>query len=60
MSERMGANGMPIKKKETIQEIANTESNNMIQEILEENPNAGCNVCEEDPCVCDDLDGEEE
>ena len=42
MAERMGANGLPIKKKKvvTIDEINNNESKEMIQEILEENPNA--------------------
>jgi len=55
MAERLGANGMPMKNKESnevIQEISN-QSNNMIQEILEENPNADCSDCEQDPCVCE-------
>lgn len=41
MAERMGANGLPIQKKKvvTIDEIKKDESKQMIQEILEENPN---------------------
>lgn len=41
MTERMGANGLPIQKKKvvTIDEIKKDESKQMIQEILEENPN---------------------
>ena len=40
MTERMGANGLPIKKTvTTIDEINKEESKQMIQEILEENPN---------------------
>ena len=41
MAERMGANGLPMKKKKvvTIDEINNDNSKQMIQEILEENPN---------------------
>jgi hypothetical protein len=61
MVERLGANGMPMKNKESnelIQEVPQ-ESNNMIQEILEENPNATCPVCGQDPCVCE-TDSEEE
>jgi hypothetical protein len=57
MTERMGANGLPIKKKvETIDEIKVDESKEMIQEILEENPNATslCDTCGEGPCVCDE------
>ena len=56
---------MPIIKKDTIQEIAKVEKgklkkekkSNMIQEILEENPNEVC--CDDDGnCQCDT--GEEE
>lgn len=41
MAERMGANGLPIQKKKvvTVDEIKKDESKQMIQEILEENPN---------------------
>ena len=65
MNVRMGPNGMPIIKKDTIQEIAKVEKvklkkekkSNMIQEILEENPNEEC--CDDDGnCQCDT--GEEE
>jgi len=65
MTVRMGANGMPIIKKDTIQEITKVEkvqlkkkSPNMIQEILEENPNEVCDVCGGGECECDQ--GEEE
>ncbi len=53
MAERMGANGLPIKKKkvETIDEIKKDESKQMIQEILEENPNEN---------ILDDFEEEEE
>jgi hypothetical protein len=67
MTVRFGANGMPIIKKDTIQEITKVEkirpkkkSTDMIQEILEENPNALCEVCNEDPCVCDQGETNEE
>ena len=56
---------MPIIKKDTIQEITKVEkvqlkkkSPNMIQEILEENPNEVCDVCGGGECECDQ--GEEE
>mgnify|MGYP000235030412 CR=1 FL=1 len=53
MAERMGANGLPIQKKkvETIDEIKKDESKQMIQEILEENPNEN---------ILDDFEEEEE
>ena len=55
MTERMGANGLPIKKKvTTIDEINKEESKQMIQEILEENPNEGTLVDE-----LDDFDDSE-
>ena len=66
MTVRVGANGMPMKT-QTIQEITKVEkvkpkkkSTQMIQEILEENPNSVCEVCGEDPCVCDQGDNNEE
>ena len=41
MSERMGANGMPVKKKVvTWDEMLDNESNGTLQEILSVNPNA--------------------
>lgn len=41
MSERMGANGMPVKKKVvTWDEMLDSESNGTLQEILSVNPNA--------------------
>ena len=57
MAERMGANGLPIQKKKvvTIDEIKKDESKQMIQEILEENPNEGTLVDE-----LDDFDEEVE
>ena len=57
MTERMGANGLPITKKKvvTIDEINKDESKQMIQEILEENPNEGALVDE-----LDDFDEEVE
>ena len=41
MSERMDANGMPVKKKVvTWDEMLDNESNGTLQEILSVNPNA--------------------
>jgi len=41
MSERMGANGMPVRKKVvTWDEMLDSESNGTLQEILSVNPNA--------------------
>jgi hypothetical protein len=57
--ERMGANGKPIVKKvQTIDEVNVDESKEMIQEILEENPNASS--VDEDPCVSDEGEDDEE
>ena len=64
MTVRYGANGMPITKKvETIDEIKKvkkTKSKEMIQEILEENPNEGTLVDELDDFDKEEEDGHEE
>ena len=64
MTVRYGANGMPITKKvETIDEIKKvkkTKSKQMIQEILEENPNEGTLVDELDDFDKEEEDGHEE
>jgi hypothetical protein len=58
MAERMGANGLPIQKKKvvTIDEINKDESQQMVQEILEVNPNS----VEEDENLSSDWEVEEE
>jgi len=51
MSERMGANGMPVRKKVvTWDEMLDSESNGTLQEILSVNPNAS-SVDEEETVV---------
>ncbi len=68
MTIRVGANGMPIISRNTIQEITKVEkvrpkkkeTPTMIQEILEENPNAVCDVCNNGECVCDQGETNEE
>ena len=58
MAERMGANGLPIQKKKvvTIDEINKDESQQMVQEILEVNPNS----VEKDENLSSDWEVEEE
>jgi len=58
MAERMGANGLPIQKKKvvTIDEINKDESQQMVQEILEVNPNS----VEEDENLSSEWEVEEE
>ena len=58
MAEKMGANGLPIQKKKvvTIDEINKDESQQMVQEILEVNPNS----VEEDENLSSEWEVEEE
>jgi hypothetical protein len=57
MAERMGANGLPIKKKVVTWEEAQASETETLQEILEVNPNTVEEVEEE---ILEELEVEED
>ncbi len=60
MAERMGANGLPIKKKVVTWEEAQATETETLQEILEVNPNSSPVEEEEIIEVEEDFDEEED
>ena len=60
MAERMGANGLPIKKKIVTWEEAQASETETLQEILEVNPNTVEEVEEVEEEILEELEVEEE